>query len=172
MLNAKLVELLQRLRTSRFRDLAGAHVTASVPVSETILNELIAATLPPNAPVRSASIRPETDNHFSVRIAPKAALMPSITLKLVIEEQPQLPASGVLVLRMVTLGGLFGLASGAIGGFLPRGVQLQGERILVDLRTLAAERGFSEAFDYLTSLRIQTIDGRLLLHVEGSIAPR
>ena len=170
--NAKLLELLQHLQSTRFRDLAGTRAAATVPVSEPLLNRLIAATLPAHAPVRSVAVLPETGNHFSVRIVPKAALLPAITLKLVIERQPELPASPVLVLRMVTLGGLFGLASGAIAGLLPPGIQLQGERILVDLRRLAAERGLSEPFEYVTALRVETADGRLLLHVDASIAPR
>src|SRR5829696_7729389 len=141
--NAKMLELLQHLRASRFRELAGAHAAAAVPVSEALLNQLIAASLPLHAPVRSVTVLPESGNHLSVRIVPKVGLLPAITLKLAIEQQPQLPANGLLVLRMVTLGGLFGLASGAVGGLLPPGVQLQGDRILVDLRRIAAERGFS-----------------------------
>ena len=164
-----LLVLLQRLRASGFRDLAGARVTAAVPISEGLLNDVLAASLPPNAPVRGVSIRPEAGNHFSVRIVPKMALLPAISLRLTVERQPELPSSPVLVLRMVTLGGLFGLAGGAIAGLLPPGVTLQGERILVDLQTIAAQRGAAEAFAYLTALQIATEAGRVVLHVEAGV---
>ncbi len=164
-----LPDLVRRLRASGFRDLTGATVTAAVPVSEHLLNELIAASLPSRAPVRSVSIRPEAGNHFSVRLVPKAALLPAITLKLAIEQQPQLPSSPIVVLRMVTLGGLFGLASGAIAGLLPPGVTLQGERLFVDLRTIAAQHGAEEAFQYLTALQIETEAGRVALRVDAAV---
>jgi hypothetical protein len=164
-----LLDLFQRLRGSGFRDFSGARVTAHVPISEALLNELIAASIPPNAPVRGVSIRPDAGNHFSVRVVPKAALLPAITLKLAVERQPELPSTPVLVLRMVTLGGLFGLASGAITGLLPPGVTLQGERILVDLHTIAAQRGAAEAFQYLSALQVATEPGRLVLHVDAGV---
>ena len=94
--------------------------------------------------------------------------MPAITLKLAIEVQPQLPSNPVLGLRMVTLGGLFGLAGGVIAGFLPPGITLQGERILVDLRTLAAQHGAADVFGYLTAIRVGSEPGRVILHLEAS----
>lgn len=169
---ARLVELLHRLRMDRFSDLAGSRVTAAIPVSERLINELIATFLPPNAPLRSVTIRPETSDRLSVKILAKAALIPAITLQLTIEGQPQLPARAVLTLRMVTLGGLFGLASGVIAGFLPPAVRLEGERIHIDLRAVAAERGAGEFFDYLDSLQLHSDDGCLILHVDAGVPPR
>jgi hypothetical protein len=163
------LDLLQRLRASGFRDLAGARVTAAVPISEGLLNDVLAASLPPNAPVRGVSIRPEAGNHFSVRIVPKMALLPAISLRLTVERQPELPSSPVLVLRMVTLGGLFGLAGGAIAGLLPPGVTLDAERILVDLHTIAAQRGAAEVFQHLTALQVETLPGRVVLRVDAAI---
>jgi hypothetical protein len=162
-------DLFERLRASRFAAITGAHLTADVPLDEGLLNELLAASIPASAPVRGASIHPDASDKLSVRIVPKAAIMPAITLKLTIEQQPQLPSRPVLVLRMLTLGGLFGLASGAIAGTLPPGVTLQGERILVDLRTIAAQRGVLDLFDYLKSLRVETGPGRVVLHLEAAI---
>ena len=166
---ARLLELLRHLQATGFRDLAGTRITADVPVSEHLVNDVLATSLPPDAPVRSVAIRPEAGDRFSVRIVPKAALIPAITLKLQIEAQPQLPDSAVLVLRMATLGGLFGLASGAIAGLLPPGVGLDGERILVDLRAIAAQRGVAELFDYLGALRIRSEAGRILVHVDAGV---
>jgi hypothetical protein len=157
------------LTTTRFRDLAGARFTADVPVSERLLDELIAVSIPPDAPVRSVAIRPEGGDRLSVRIAPKMSLIPAITLRLVIDAQPRLPESAVLVLRMATLGGLFGLASGAIAGMLPPGLRLEGDRILVDLREIAAQRGFADVFEYLAALQVHSDEGRLVVHVDAGV---
>jgi hypothetical protein len=168
----RLIEILRHLPTTQFRDLSGTCITANVPVSERLLNELVAAALPPDAPVRTVAIRPEGGDRLSVRIEPKMAFIPAITLKLLIEAQPRLPESAVLILRMATLGGLFGLAGGAISGMLPPGVRLDGERILVDLREIAATRGFSDVFAYLTALQVHSDEGRLVVHVEAGVGPR
>lgn len=165
-------EILRQLQTTRFRDLAGTRIKAVMPVSESLVNQLIAASLPANAPLQSVTIRPEAADRFSVRILPKAALIPAITLKLTVEEQPRLPGYPVLTLRMVTLGGFFGLASGAIAGFLPPGVRLDGERILVDLRTIAAQRGAADLFASLTDLQVHTDEGRVVLQVDAAVDTR
>ena len=168
----RFIEILRQLQTTGFRDLAGSRITADVPVSERLLNELIATSIPPDAPVRNVAIRPEGGDRFSVRIVPKMALIPAITLRLMIEAQPRLPDAAVLVLRMATLSGLFGLASGAIAGMLPPGVRLDGERILVDLREIARQRGFAPAFEYLTDLQIHSDEGRLVVHVDAGVSSR
>lgn len=163
----KLAEILKYLRSSGFRDLAGTRLTATVPLPGALLNQVIAASLPPGAPVRSVTIEPDAADRFSVRIAPKMTLMPAITLRLTIEEQPRLPESALLVLRMATLSGLFGLASGAISGMLPPGVRLEGDRILIDLRTMAAQQGHGDLLDYVSHLQIRTEHGRVVIHLEA-----
>lgn len=167
-----LFELFQHLRAQRFRELAGARVCATVPLSERLVNDLIATSLPPNGPVRSVAIRPEAEDRFSVRIVPRAALIPGLTLQLAVERQPQLPGSAVLTLRMLTLGGLFGLASGVIAGMFPPGLRLDGERIHVDLRTIAEQRGAGEALEYISGLRVHTEPGRVVLLVDAGVDAR
>ena len=168
---ARFVELLHRLRLDRFRDLAGSRVTAAIPVSASLINELIATTLPPNAPLRSVTIRPEAGDRFSARIVAKAALIPALTLQLAIDAQPQLPERAVVTLRMVTLGGLFGLASGVIAGFLPPAVRVDGERIHIDLRALAAQHDATDLLDYPTTLQIHSDEGRFTLHLDAAVPP-
>ncbi|MBA2302069.1 MAG: hypothetical protein H0W08_05495 [Acidobacteria bacterium] len=162
-------DILQHLQTSQFRDISGTQIVATIPVSEGLVNMALSASLPPGAPVRSVAIHPEAGDRFSVRIVPRMSLLPAMTLRLLVEEQPRLPDSPVLVLRLVTLSGLFGLAGGAIAGMLPPGVRLDGERILVDLRTIAAQHGQARVLDYLTKLHVGTEDGRVVVHVEGVI---
>ena len=164
-----LTQIVHSLRNSGFRELSGARATATVPVAESLLNSIIRATLPPEAPVRAVTVHPEDGDRLSVRIIAKAALIPPISLKLAIESQPSLPNSPVLGLRMVTLGGLFGLASGAIAGMLPPGVALDGERILVDLAALARQRGHAELFDYLEQLEIHSSAGRIIVRLDAAV---
>ena len=98
-------------------------------------------TLPTNVPIREARARPIPGDRFSVRVTPRSAFLPSLTVRLDIERQPSL-GSPVLVLRLATLAGLFGLAAAAfpIAQMLPPGVRMDGELIHVDLRHGGAAR--------------------------------
>jgi len=163
--------ILNHLQSTGFRDVAGSRAGADIPISAGLINELVATSIPPNAPVREVSIRPEAGDQFSVRITPRASLLPPVTLKLQIERQPEFPSFPVLVLRMKTMGGLFGFASAAlpIANFLPPGVRLEGERILVDLAGLAAERGFAEALPYIRRVEVHSEEGRVVLHLQAAV---
>jgi hypothetical protein len=167
-----LATLLVNLRDRKFRDLAGARVSGSIPISERLLNEIVAATMPKNLPVRDVSVRPEQGNRFSVRISPKAAFLPQLTVKLEIEKQPQFPTSPELVLRMATMGGLLGLAGAAfpIASMLPPGVRLEGERIILDLRALAHREGVVDLLELVRELEITTEEGRMRVFVDTSVA--
>lgn len=166
-----ILNILNQLQSSGFRDVAGARIVADVPLSARLINEVVTASIPLNVPVREVAIRPEAGGQFSVRITPRASLLPPLTLRLQIERQPEFPAFPVLVMRMKTMGGLFGLATAAlpIGNMLPPGVRLEGERILVDLAALAAQRGFADTVQYVRRLTIDSEEGRVLLHVEAAV---
>ena len=164
-------EILNHLQSTGFTDIGGARVSAAIPLSERLINEFVAASLPPNVPVREVVIRPEAGDKFSVRLTPRTGMLPPITLKLDIEAQPDLPRSPVLVLRMKTMGGLFGFAAAAlpIGNMLPPGVRLDGERILVDLQAMAAQRGFGDLLQYVRQLSITSEAGRVLVHLDAAV---
>jgi hypothetical protein len=162
----ELVRILARLRESRFADLKGARVSAAVPISERLLNELVRGALPPSAPVHDLSIRPEAANRLTVS-ATMGMFAPTATVE--IERQPE-PPNAVLVLRIskISSNGMplpTPLATAFLAKFatLPPGLRLEGERLSVDLRSLIERRGFGEIFAYLESVRITTEEGRLLL---------
>jgi len=166
-----IVDILMTLQSTGFRDIAGSRMAADVPVSGRLINELVAASIPPNVPVREVLIRPEANDQFSVRIIPRATLLPALTLRLAIERQPDFPSFPVLVLRMQTMGGLFGFASAAlpIATMLPPGVRLEGERILVDLAALVAQRGFAAHLQYIRRVAIHSEADRIVVHVEAGV---
>ena len=164
--NSSLAEILRQLQSTQFRDLSGARVTAAIPVSERLVNEIITGSLPQSVPVREVHVQPLAGNAFAVRLVPKAAFLPALSLRLEIIQQPDLPSTPVLVLRMATMGALFGLASAAlpIAGLLPPGIRLDGDRIMVDLVALAARAGAADLLPHLASLQVNTEDGRVVLH--------
>jgi hypothetical protein len=163
--------ILQSLRSTGFRDLSDARLSATVPVSERLINQVVAASLPPSVPVREVHVHPEAGDRFSVRLTARSGFLPSLTLKLAIERQPELPGSPELVLRMATMGGLFGLATAAfpIARMLPPGVSLDGELIRVDVRALAAQSGAADLLHLAKRLVVRTEEGRMVIDVEAAV---
>jgi hypothetical protein len=163
--------ILERLRASRMADLAGSRASAIVPVSERLLNEIVAAALPPSAAVQDVTVQPRAGNRLrvSARLT-RAAFLPPISLTLEIERQPELP-DGPLVLRVMSLPGLLALAGAAFSltSVLPPGLRLEDQRLLVDVRSLLERHGLGEALAYLESLKVTTEEGRLIVEVAGGV---
>ena len=173
MTDPRLLHLIDQLRASRLSGLEGARISASIPVSERLLNELASAFVPAEAPVREVSVHPRAGNRLGVRArVARAAFLPPVTINLEIERQAILPDSP-LVVRILTAPGLVSLLGVAfpLAAMLPPGIILQDQRLLVDVRALLERQGYGELLPYLESIRVTTDAGRLLddvaLHVKG-----
>ena len=159
--------LLEQLRAARFAELTGARAAASIPISERLLNELIAASMPPSAPVRDVSVQLIPGNRLRARARLRRIdFLPPIALSLEIERQPEPPASP-LVLRILSLPRLFSLAGAALAwtSALPPGVTLADERLYVDIWQLLEHQGYGEVLAYVQRLRIGTEEGRLTVDI-------
>ena len=122
-------------------------------------------------PVRELRVHPEAGDAFAVRVSPRSGLLPSLTVKLTIHRQPSMPDAPVLVLRLATLGGLFGIAAAAlpIAQMLPPGVRLDGEYVHVDLAAIATQQGFADVLPFVRALRVTTEPGRAILHLDAAV---
>lgn len=167
MANPRLARILQQLRDTRFAELRGARVSASIPVPERLLNELIAATIPPGAVVSDVTVQPKAGNRLAVRAKlTRAEFLPPITLTIEIERQPELPDSP-MVLRILSLPGLMSLAGAAVSltSALPPGIRMEDQRVFVDLRVLLQRHGYDELVALIETVRITTEEGRLTADV-------
>lgn len=173
-MDPRLAALLTRQRQRQFSDLAGAHAVVTLPVSDRLLNEAVTEALPPSAPVRDLHLTTLAGNRIRVRFkVGSATFLPAINLTLVIERQPELPRSPVLVLRM-EMGGLLSLAGPALRFLdaLPPGVRVDQDRIFVDLARLLAEHGVAELLEFAEDLQVTTTDGSLVVGIRASVDPR
>jgi hypothetical protein len=171
-MNPRLLELFHQQRASGYADVAGAHASATIPLSDRLVTTFVQEQLPPAAPVRELDIRAHAGNRFSVRVRlSRPALLPPISLNLFIEEQPQLPDRPIVVLRMASGGGLFSLAGSAMRflNVLPAGIDLDGDRIAVDLRALLEQRGLGEVMEFLQQLEVSTEEGRFVIALRGGL---
>jgi hypothetical protein len=167
----RIERVLRRQLADGFPDIRGAQAAITLPISERLLNEVLAETIPRAAPVTDLHVSPEAGDRFVVRFRVGfSPLVPRLKVALAIETQPDLPALPIVVLRLETTG-LMMLAGPVLRllNALPAGMTVKDDRIQVDLRDLAQRRGFAPYFDYLDSLRVNTVNGGVLLTVHGRI---
>lgn len=167
-----LARVLDRLRASGFRDLAGARVTASLPVSEPLLNDIVAGLLPRAGPVRRVTLQPQEHDRVAVRVKlTKPGFLPPLSATLAIERQPVLPQAPQLVLRVLGLPGLLRLAGPflSVGTLLPPGIDLQGDLLIVDLAALLAQHGAGDLLGYVERLELRSAPGRLIVDVASGV---
>ena len=165
-------DLLQRQLRDGFPDLAGSDVTATIPISDRAVNELIAGLLPGGGKIREVKIESEVGNKVTakIRLSGPAAL-PTIPVTLAIEDQPDLPSRPVLGLRLSHASRFVALAASALPTMvtLPPGITMDHDRILIDLRRLLADRGMEEWLEYVTDLRLTTSAGAVVLGIRAGV---
>ncbi len=170
-----LLDLLQRQLRDGFPDVAGSDVTATIPISDRAINELIAGLLPAGGRIREVKIESEAGNQVTakIRLSGPAAL-PTIPVTLAIEDQPELPSRPVLGLRLSHASRFVALAASALPTMvtLPPGITLDHDRILIDLRRLLADRGLEDWLEYVTDLRLTTSAGAVVLGIRAAIGIR
>ena len=166
-MDPRLLGILERLRASRFAEVKGARASLSIPVSEPLLNELIAAALPPAGALRELHVRPQADNRLAVRArASRLDFLPPVTISLQIEQQPHLPDTP-LVIRILSVPGLLSMAGSLLSpSSLPPGIRLDRERVLVDVRQLLERKGFGEIVPLIERLHVSSEEGRLVVDVD------
>jgi hypothetical protein len=167
------VDLLREQERSGFADLRGTRASVRVPVSDRILTRIITERLPPKGTVREIDLEAFDGDECRIRVRLRPAFLPSLDVRLVIERQPRLPESPVLVARLISKG-LASLATGPLGSAfrLPQGFILDNERLLVDLSVLARRYGAGETLAYLSTLELHTERGRVVVVAEAELPPR
>jgi hypothetical protein len=169
-----LADILEQQKLSGFGDLAGATASATIPVSDRVINELIARLLPPSGAVQEMQIEAEEQNRIRVRlrISAKRLTLP-FSVMLHIQAQPALPQYPVLMLRLAGVPLLLSMA-GPLTRFLdvlPPGITMDGDQIALDLQRLLAHQGQADLLQYLTDLRITTVPRRVVVSFQARVAP-
>jgi hypothetical protein len=172
-MDPRLLGILTRQQASGFAGLSGSHVRATLRLDQALINEAVAAYAASASAVRDLRVTPRASNRVQVQLKlAKASFLPSLSLTLVIDRQPELPGDPVLGLQITGVGGMMRLAGPAIASFgvLPPGVRLEGDRVLVDLRTLLTGHGQAQLLDYAEQLQVMSEDGALVVLVQLRVA--
>jgi hypothetical protein len=165
--------LLERLRDLAGRDLeelAGTTISAEIPLTNTVVNRLIAERLAHSAgPVSAVQVDVLDDDTFSAQVSMRAKMVPAITIVARIEEQPE-PQRPFLVVRWSLPGTrLLGLLARPALSFLktlPRGFRTEDDRLRVDVTELLRARGLEDLLPFMSRVQVHTRRGAFLLRLE------
>src|SRR5262245_45296696 len=166
-------QILLQQQTAGFAGLAGSEINTIVRLTDPLLNQLIAAFLPANGPLRSVTVRSHAGNRLNVTLGlAKPSFLPPIPLTLAIDRQPAFPDDPVLVFRVAGLaGGMMHLAGPLLGrlGTLPPGLRVYGEQVFVDLPTVAQQRGQAALLTFVQQLTVTTEDRSVVVAVAARV---
>ena len=173
-MDGPILELLRRQMALGFRGVAGTRVSLRVPISEALINEAIALSLPSDAKVREVQVSPRANNRARVRIVvAKPSFLPPITFTVAIERQPSLPESLDLVLRLEGAGTMLTFAGPALAfmNALPPGILMRGDHVFVNVVEVARNQGLGEWFRFVDCLRVASEEGRVVVIAEAGVPP-
>ena len=167
--NCKFVEeeeamdkLFQKVIQNNFSDLKGTTVDATVPVPQSLLNELLAETLKGNKNVSAlqASIHPQ--NQVSLDV--KTTLLPwPLNLKLKLDKSVDFASySSPKIRAWMENNRLLG-SLGSLFNALPEGIKLYGDQLVIDLGVFLREPEHRKLLDLVKSVGIRTEEGRIIL---------
>ena len=175
MTDSALLDRLRNLAGGHLEELAGAVISADFPLTNTLVNRLIAERLSRSAgPLSAVEVDALDDDTFSARICPRATMIPAIGIVARIDEQPELPERPRLGLRWSVPGlGPLGLLAGPALSFLktlPPGIRAEDDRLLVDVHELLRSQGLRELLPYVSKMRVHTRRGAFVMRFELRIS--
>lgn len=162
------LEQTRRLFGAVFEEIDGARVSGEVPVSEGLLNRLIADKLrAADGPIASAELQVRAHEELAIRLRlRKPSFAPAVIVMLQIERQPAPPAMDLVARWSLPGLGLLAAVAAPVVSFFkkpPPGMRIDGDRIVVDLAAIARDQGVGPLLPFVTGLSLSTRDRVLVV---------
>ena len=157
-------KILRRIVDNNFSDLRGTVVDASIPVPQSLINELLQAALKGNRNIASIHLSIQRDNRVSADI--KATLLPwPLSLKLKLDSSVDLASYSSPKMRAWLENNRLLGSLGAFFNALPPGIKLYGNQVVVDLSSFLRTSEQRKILELVKSVGIRTETGTLILDV-------
>ena len=163
-----LLAFLEKQRAEGFADLDGAFLTASVPVPEALINELIAQTAPGS--IEQLRLTFKDDDRVDLDLSASVPMLGTLRLQRELTVEKQIKRGDSLKLRIrISEGSFFDrMKNGAIAalasGRLPPFVLMQGSRIEIDLEEILRRQTIGrEILPFIHSAEIEGRRGTLIV---------
>jgi hypothetical protein len=167
MIDRALFGRLRDLAGGNFEELSGTSIAAEIPLTNAVVNRLIAERLAAGSgPVSAVQVDALDDDTFNAQVSLRAKMIPTLRIVGRIEQQPE-PQRPVLGVRwsMSGLGPLALLVGPALTFLktLPRGFRAADDRILVDVAELLRAQGLADLLPFISQVQIHTRRGAFVL---------
>ena len=156
------------------RDLAGGVVSGEIPLTNAVVNRLIAKQLQAaGGPVTAARVEALGEDRFTAELQVKAPI-PPVRITASIEQQPLFPGKATLGIRwsMPALGPLALFAGPALGFLktLPPGMDVDGDWLAIDIPAVMRDRGLGDVLPHIWGVRLRTRPGAFVVQFELRIS--
>ncbi len=168
------ITLLREQQSDVFRDLAGADAWVTLPISDRLITRVIAAGLPASSPVREFELLAHPGDIVVIRVRlAKPSFFPLSQARLAIVGQPELPRRPRLVIALQP-SAVSSLVASALRfvDVLPAGVRFADGQFVVDVADLLERQHQAWILDYLTDLKITTLEGRVVVQARAGLPGR
>jgi hypothetical protein len=161
--------IFQRIIASDFSDVAGLRANASIPVSQSLLNELIAIELQADQMIRSCQVSIHEQNRVAVRL--KTSLLPwTLDLKLKLDQSVDFASFSSPKVRMWLENNRLLGSLGSLFHALPDWARLYGNQVVIDLVAFLRTEEEKKLFALIKSIGIRTEEGRAVFDVKMEVA--
>jgi hypothetical protein len=156
-------------------ELNGTSLSGEIPIPAAVVNRFLSRTLAARqGPVGGAHVEPHDGQRLDVTLSLRGQrLLPVLKIAARIEQQPRFPEPAILGLRWSVpgLGRLALLAAPALSYFkaMPPGIELDGDRLAVNVTELLRSHGLDELVRYMSSLEIVTREGGFVVRFSARI---
>ena len=159
-------KILRRVIDNNFSDLAGLTIDASIPVPESLINELIASELRRNRNISGCRVTIHSENRVSMDLkSPRLPLTLHLKLRLFravdLTHSPKIRAFLENNILLGKLGSLFNA--------LPEGVTLYENQITVDIVSFLSTAEQKQILELLRSVEIRTEAGKMVFDVKIAV---
>ena len=155
-------KIFQKIIHNNFADLKGTTVDASVPVPQSLINELLAEVLKGNKSIAAvlASVHPQ--NRLSLDV--KTTLLPwALQLKLKLDKEVDFASySSPKIRAWLENNRLLG-SLGSLFNALPEGIKLYGNQLVIDLGAFFRTPEQKRLLSLVKSVGIRTEEGKVIL---------
>jgi len=166
-------EIIRQRTGVDLRELAGSTVSGEIPLSDALVNRMLAERLAQHAQVSAVRVQAQQNDNVAIQVVPRARLMPTLNITARIERQPEFPEHPMLLVRwsMPAAGPLAIFAAPVLAYFkaMPQGIRMDGDLIAVDVRELLRSRGLDDVLAIIRKLEIHTRPGGFVLRCEAGI---
>jgi hypothetical protein len=158
-------KLFGKLKAGDFSDLQGLTGDLSIPVGQTIINELIQAELQGHKSIASCVISIHPQNRVSIDL--KTTIFPlPLNLKLKLDKSVDFASYASPKIRAWLENNLLLGSLGSMLNVLPPGIKLYGNQLVVDLGAFLRKPEQKRMLELVKSVGINTAQGKLILDVK------